>query len=247
MPEFTPDRDEVIKRAWEAGLRLLLCPADVTDSEGLVLTLGLSRQYPWIAGAGGVHPHQAKEFQPHHLEKIRSLAKNKEIVAIGEVGLDYHYNLSPPEKQRKAFHAQLTLAEELDLPVIIHSRKAGAEINVALEKSGFTRGAVLHCFTEDWETARLMLDRGFYISFSGILTYPNAGEIREIAAKVPAERLLVETDSPYLVPAPQRGRLKRNEPAFVIETARRLAEVRQVGLEKLAAVLRHNFSSLFRL
>jgi TatD DNase family protein len=245
MPEFEPDRAAVLARAWQAGVRSLLCPADITNPVSIARVLDMTGSYSWIAAAAGVHPHQAKELEPAHLETIRGLAKNGKIAAVGEIGLDYHYDFSPPEKQREAFRAQLRLAGELGLPVIIHSRKAAPDIIAAVAAANFTRGGILHCFTEDRATAMEMLDRGFYISFSGILTYPSAGDIREVAADIPAGRLLVETDSPYLTPSRLRGKAVRNEPAFVVETARRLAELRKMPFDELDALTLHNFQTLF--
>ncbi len=245
MPEFDPDRADVVARAWKAGVRSLLCPADITNPASVARVLELTGLCSWIAAAAGVHPHQAKEFQAAHLDKIRELAKDGKLAAVGEVGLDYHYVFSPPEKQKDVFRAQLGLARELDLPVIIHSRQAGKDIIAALVEEGFAGWGVLHCFTEDRATAWAMLDRGFHISFSGILTYPSAGDLRQIAADIPAARLLIETDSPYLTPSPLRGKTARNEPAFVVETARRLADLRKMPLEELANLTLRNFRTLF--
>jgi TatD DNase family protein len=247
MPEFAPDRGEAVTRAWRAGVRSLLCPADLTNPESLARTLELADGFAWILAAAGVHPHQAKALAPAHLEALKTLAAAGRIAALGEIGLDYHYDFSPRDKQVEALRAQLELAERLALPVIIHSRLAGPDVIASVTEAGFTRGGVLHCFTEDWATARDMLDRGFYISFSGILTYPSAGEIREVAVRIPDDRLLVETDSPYLVPVPLRRQAARNEPAFVIETARQLAALRRSPLEELAPLTLRNFRALFRM
>jgi TatD DNase family protein len=247
MPEFDPDRAEVVSRAWQAGVRSVLCPADATRPASIARALELNGSFPWIAAAAGVHPHQAKDLSPAHLEGIRDLTEDRKIKAVGEIGLDYHYAFSPPESQREAFRAQLELAERVALPVIIHSRQAGPDVLSALAEARFSRGGVLHCFTEDWEIARQMLERGFFISFSGILTYPSAGGIRDAAVKVPSDRLLVETDAPFLVPAPRRGKTARNEPAFVVETASYLASLRKTALEELAALTLGNFRTLFLL
>jgi TatD DNase family protein len=247
MAEFDADRSEVVKRAWTAGVRNILCPAEMTSATSLATVLALGQEHPWIAWAAGVHPHQAKELAPGHLDKIRELKRDVQIRAVGEIGLDFHYNFSPAAAQREAFRAQLRLAQELLLPVIIHSRNAGPEMIAAVTEEGFTRGGVLHCFTEHWDTAREMLDRGFFISFSGILTYANAQSLRDVAREIPLDRLLVETDSPFLVPAPRRGKEKRNEPAFIVETARVLAELKSITLEDIAAATRQNFQSLFKI
>jgi TatD DNase family protein len=247
MPEFDPDRAEVVSRAWQAGVRFILCPADAASPASVARSLELNSSFPWIAAAAGVHPHQAKDLSQAHLDALRDLANEQKIRALGEIGLDYHYAFSPPERQREAFRVQLELAQGLGLPVVIHSRQAGPDVVAAVAETRFTRGGVLHCFTEDWEVARQMLERGFFISFSGILTYPSAGGIRDTAARVPADRLLVETDAPFLVPAPRRGKTARNEPAFVVETARRLASLRKTSLEELGELTLSNFRTLFSL
>jgi TatD DNase family protein len=245
MEEFSQDREDVLRRAWEGGVRALLCPAEMTTAESLRIVLGLSERYPWIAAAAGVHPHQAKESSLGHLERIKTLATQGKIRAVGEIGLDYHYDFSTPESQRLAFRQQLELAQELALPVIVHSRNAGREISAAVEEAAFTRGGVLHCFSEDWQTAGGMMERGFFISFSGILTFPNARKLREIARKTPLDKILLETDSPYLVPHPLRRTTKRNEPLFIIETARVLAGLKKLPLEEIGRIAGENFQRLF--
>lgn len=244
MEDFDPDRDEVIRRAFAAGVTAVLCPADLTSDKSLRATLNIVAGHPSFLAAAGVHPHQAKLFSEDHARKLRDLGTGRTIAALGEIGLDFHYAFSSPKEQRQAFRDQLRLADELRLPAIIHSRLAGAEVATAVRKQGCRSGGILHCYTEDWNTARTMIDLGFYISFSGILTFPKAGSLREVAVKVPLDRLLIETDSPYLAPVPFRDR-KRNEPAFVVETARVLADLKRVSLEKLAEATTGNFFSLF--
>jgi len=244
--EFDPDRVEVVRRAWAGGVKALLCPIDLTAPESLPRILELKQEFSWVSAAAGIHPHQAKDFSPSHLDTIRRLARTGKIAAVGEIGIDHHYNYSPAPVQDEAFRAQLRLAQELELPVVIHSRDAGEEILAAVEGEGFTRGGVLHCFTENRGTAERMIGLGFFISFSGILTYRNAHNLREIAAELPLEKILIETDSPYLVPQPLRGAKKRNEPLFVIETAKLLAELKDRTLEEIAAITLRNYSSAFR-
>jgi TatD DNase family protein len=245
MPEFEADREDVVRRALRAGLVAILCPADLTQPGSMDAILGLMASFPKILAAAGVHPHQAKELADFHLERIRELAASGAIRAVGEIGLDYHYNLSAPECQRDALRKQLRLARELGLPALLHSRLSGPDIVAAIDAERFSSGGVLHCFTEDWDTARAMLDRGFHISFSGILTFPGAREVRESAKMVPLDRLLVETDSPYLAPVPFRGKVRRNEPAFVVETARVLAGLRGMPFPDLAETTTGNFGRLF--
>lgn len=244
MREFDADRDAVIRRAREGGVQAVLCPIELTDPRSRPLILELCQAHPWIAAAAGVHPHRAQEFLPYHLEAVRDLARARKIAAIGEIGIDHHYDFSPAPVQAEVFRAQLLLAQELALPVIIHSRNAGKEVTAAVEETGFSRGGILHCFTEDRETAERMIDRDFLISFSGILTYRNAAALREIAAFLPLDKLLVETDSPYLVPQNRRDKTKRNEPLFVVETAKVLAEIKERALDEVAAVTGDNYRAL---
>lgn len=245
MKAFNEDRDLVIQRAVQEGISAILCPAEITDPENLKITLDLIEKHENIIAAGGVHPHQAKRFSSDCQPKIEELAKTKKIYAVGEIGLDFHYNFSPPSNQKNVFRLQLNIAKELGLPVVIHSREAGNEVALAVEEEQFTHGGILHCFTEDWEFAKRMMNNSFFISFSGILTFPQAHLLREVAKKVPLEKLLVETDSPYLVPVPHRGHKKRNEPIFVKETAELLAGLKNVSLEYLADTTTQNFKSLF--
>ncbi len=245
MAEFDADRPETVRRAFAAGVVAILCPADLTRPESLPAIARLAAGFPTVLAAAGVHAHQAKDLVQAHLDGLRALAAAGSIRAVGEIGLDYHYGFSPADAQRPALRAQLALAGEAGLPVILHSRLSGPDIVAAVDGEGFVRGGILHCFTEDWATAKAMLDRGFHVSFSGILTFPKAGDLREVAAKVPLDRLLVETDSPYLAPVPYRGSGRRNEPAYVVETARVLAGIRGLPLEDLAEATTGNFARLF--
>jgi TatD DNase family protein len=243
MEEFASDLDAVFARARAAGVSAFLCPADVSDPAGLQTTLDLAAGRPDVTAAAGLHPHKAGLRGPAHLEAIRKLAAEGKIAAVGEIGLDYHYDFAPPEAQRAAFREQLALAAEARLPVIVHSRLAGADVREAVDAERFAGGGILHCFTESREIAESMIERGFYISFSGILTFPNAAGLRDVAGAIPLDRILVETDAPYLAPVPHRG--KRNEPAYVLETAGALARLRGLTLETLAAAVTANFRALF--
>ena len=245
MKEFDRDRSEVVERAFQDGIRSILCPAELTKTRSIQKVLELTGKYDTLFAAAGIHPHQAKHFHHDCAQKIIDLFKEKRIKAVGEIGLDFHYNFSPPRKQEEVFRHQLNIAQDLDLPVIVHSRNSGKEVARAIEEERFTKGGVQHCFSDDWEQAKRMMDHNFFISFSGILTYPKAFLLREAAKKIPLERLLVETDSPFLVPLLLRGKKKRNEPAFVIEVAKALAELKDVSLDKLADTTSKNFASLF--
>jgi TatD DNase family protein len=245
MEEFDPDRDDVVRRAFEAGLDHLLCPLDISSERSIRITQDLTAAFARIHAAAGLHPHQAGLFTPNLIAAVRGLAERKKILAIGEIGLDFHYDFATPHEQKDAFRGQLALARELGLPVIIHSRNAGLEIALAIREEGFSNGGILHCFTEDWDFAKTALDAGFYISFSGLVTFPKSQDLREVARKVPADRLLVETDAPYLAPVPHRG--KRNEPAFVVETAKLMAQIRKTSFEKISEEILGNFRSLFHI
>jgi len=246
MDQFDTDRDQVLQRAFHAGIQAILCPADIFEPKSLETTLGLTERYQNIIAVAGVHPHNAKSFNPDDSLKIEELAAARKIKGVGEIGLDFHYNFSSPSHQEKALRYQLELAEKLNLPVILHSRESGKELNKAIQDARFTRGGIVHCFTEGWETAKTMMDHNFFISFSGILTFPNAYPIREVAEKIPCERLLIETDSPYLIPHPLRKEKKRNEPAFVIEVAKALAEIKSLSLQELTRQTSENFKSIFQ-
>jgi len=244
--DFDGDRNQVVERAYRTGIKAILCPAEMTSSKSLEIILELGAKYNNLIAAAGIHPHQTKDFKPDFAQKIQKLALNKQIAAVGEIGLDFYYNFSPAQKQIEAFRSQLNLAQELALPVIVHSRKAGPEIMTSIRQENFHQGGILHCFTEDWRVAKEMLNHNFFISFSGILTYPKAYALREVAQKVPLEKILVETDSPYLVPAFYRGKIHRNEPSFVVETAKLLAELKNMPLTELSAATTNNFRTIFK-
>lgn len=245
MPHFDPDREAVIHRAEKAGVKAVLVPAEVTDSRNLNITQDLKKKFPNIIAAAGVHPHLTKNMTNQSTRIIENLAANREIHAIGEIGLDFHYNHSSPTQQITAYRTQLQLAQQLKLPAVIHSRLAAEEILLGINEEQFTYGGVLHCFTEDWEFAQQMLERDFYISFSGILTYPQAHSLREAARKIPLKKLMVETDAPFLAPVPWRGKIKRNEPVYVIETLKFLAELKEVPLSEAASQTTANFENCF--
>jgi len=247
LPDFNSDRTEVLNRARKNSVRWILCPLDLCEKNSLNVGLKLRSTDSEIFLAAGIHPHQAKELNLNHLDSIRKLAEEKKIVAVGEIGLDFHYNFSPPEKQLEAFRLQLELASELRLPVIIHSRLAAEKILESIRTAGFTGQGILHCFTESWSLAKALVDEGFLVSFSGILTYKNSEEQREVAKRLPLESLLVETDSPYLTPFPEKKTWKRNEPALVVSTARELARLKNLSLEKLAEATTENFFRFFKL
>jgi TatD DNase family protein len=244
MPQFDADRDEVVARAREAGVQEMLIVGGVDEEDGHLRALRVAESYGFPASAG-VHPHEAKLATDAVYDELRGLAKERRIVALGEIGLDFHYDHSPRDVQREVFRRQVRLAREVGLPVIIHTREADDETATLLEEEGAAEfGGVIHCFTGGPELARRALGLGFFISFSGIAAFPRSEGIQEVAKSVPLDRLLVETDAPFLAPPPHRG--KRNEPAFVVDLARKLAALREIGLAEIGAAATANFGRFLR-
>jgi len=246
--DFDADRDEVVSRARAAGVRAIMnVGTGDPHSDGLERAVAVAERYEGVFAAVGVHPHDAKLYDEEAERRLLSLTKKGgRVVAWGEIGLDYHYDHSPRDVQREVFARQLRLAREASLPVVIHSREADDETIEILsrELEGSERAGVLHCFGGGPRMAEAALALGFYISFAGNVTFKKADALREVALTVPAERLLVETDCPFLAPVPHRGR--RNEPSYVVETARFLATLRGVGPEELGRATAENFCRLFR-
>lgn len=246
-PEFDADRQEVIARARQAGVTTMLNVGTGDPASGAFeRAVELADAHPEIYGAVGVHPHDAKLYNDAAEQRLVSLVKaSRRIVAWGEIGLDYHYDHSPREVQREVFRRQLVIARQLNLPVIIHSREADEDtIDIVRESlSGSERAGVLHCFGGSLQMARDTIELGFYVSFAGNLTFKKAADLRDIARQLRLERLLVETDCPYLTPVPFRG--KRNEPARVVETAKCLAELHGRVVEEVGRITSANFAKLF--
>ncbi len=245
MSAFDEDRFNVIQSAFREGIKAILCPAEITEPESIQITTELTKSYENIYASGGVHPHKAKDFTEESLIKIERLAEENIIHAVGEIGLDFHYNFSPSDSQILAFRQQLNLAQKLDLPVIIHSREASQRIIDCIEEEKYSGGGVLHCFTGNWDFAQKMMAKNFLISFSGIVTFPKAHELREVARKMPLDRLLIETDSPFLAPIPFRGKIKRNEPKFVKNIAQFIAEIKNISQSDFSDQTTLNFTTLF--
>jgi TatD DNase family protein len=247
MDAFDPDREEVLARARAAGVVTILSLGLVNEKDSYQRALPLVRSHDFLFTAVGCHPHDAKIFDAKGGERLlKDLSRETRLLAIGEIGLDYHYNLSPPEVQREVFRRQVRVARELGLPIIVHHRDAPRDLLAILEeeKAGEV-GGILHSFTADLATAEGAIAEGFLISFSGILTFKNAAPLREVARVLPLDRILVETDCPYLAPVPHRG--KRNEPALVWETARCLAEVKGIPVDEVERATDENFRRFFRL
>lgn len=244
MPDFDADRDEVVARAREAGLVEMLIVGGVDERAGHRRAAETAARYGLPATAG-VHPHEAKLADERVYDELRGLAREGRIVAIGEIGLDFHYDHSPRPVQREAFRRQIRLAHDVGLPVVVHTREADDETCDILEEEGAgAAGGVIHCFTGGLALARRSLALGFCLSFSGIVAFPRAAIIQQVARETPADRVLVETDAPFLAPPPHRG--KRNEPSFVVEVARKVAGLREEPVETLAAAVRANYARLFR-
>lgn len=242
--DFDEDFDEIMARAREAGVTAMLNAGNNINE--LDRQLALSETYPFIYTAVGVHPHNAAEYPDIKAADFVEKSHHKKVVAIGECGLDYYYDYSPPDIQKKIFIEQIIAAQQTGLPLIIHTRDADDDTIAILDeyykKAPFS--GEIHCFSTSRKLAEFALSIGFYISASGIITFNKSGELRDIFKDVPLERLLVETDSPFLAPIPMRGR--RNEPSFVRYTAERLAQLKDIPFEKLAQITSDNFHNLFR-
>ena len=240
MKEFDSDREDVIKRAGDTGVDFI-----VTVGTNLALSrkaVSLAQKYQNIYATIGVHPHDAAKTDNRTFESLKELSQVQKIIAYGEIGLDFFRNISSQEKQIDVFGLQLELAQELNLPVIIHDREAHEKTLEMVKASGVRRG-VFHCFSGDYAMAKQCIDLGFYISIPGVVTYDKAKTIQDVALRVPLASLLLETDAPYLTPVPHRG--KRNEPSFIIHTAKKVAEIKKVGWEEVAQVTADNAMTLF--
>jgi TatD DNase family protein len=266
MSAFDKDREDVIKRARDAGLEAMITVG--SDLKGNLGALELSSKYDFIYASVGIHPHDAKDFTEETYKQLKELAtkyrsafsvqrsaKNSElrtpnselipkVVAIGETGLDYHYDHSLRDVQREVFRRHLSLANELNLPVIIHSREAKKDTLDILRESGMNKG-VMHCFSGDMDMAEVAMEMGFYISIAGPITFKNVKKLVEIVKVIPDDYLLIETDAPYLTPEPFRGR--RNEPSFILNTAKKIAELRGITFEDISRITTLNAKRLFDL
>lgn len=247
---FDADRDEVVRRAQDAGVKAMLVvgTGEAQDYENFARAARVAAEYKNIFASIGVHPHDAKTYTDEAEKNLIDLARsNKKIVAWGEIGLDYYYDHSPREVQRDVFKRQIRVASDLNLPIIIHSREADEEtIEILTEECSTNesfRGGIMHCFGGTAQMAEDLMKIGFLISFAGNVTFKKAENLREAARVVPLERLLIETDCPFLTPVPFRG--KRNEPAYVVETAKFLADFYEIELETLADQTTRNFIEFF--
>ncbi len=257
-PRYAEDREALLDRAWAAGVRTILSIGIGEGPDTMHQALDLARQYedrpatPKIFASAGVHPHEAQLADEAAYTKLDQLLAEPEVIACGEIGLDYFYNRSPRETQKQVFSRQMEIAAAHKQPIIIHCRPSDNSTNawddtldmIEDQWKPTALGGILHCFTGEWDHARRALDAGFLISFAGNITFPKAQPIRDTAAQVPLDHILVETDAPFLAPIPNRG--KRNEPAWVRDVAVKLAEVCQIDPESMASRTTENFHRFFR-
>jgi TatD DNase family protein len=247
-PEFDADREEIVERARVADVSLILNVGTGDPNAGVFeRAVDVGKKYESVYTAIGTHPHDARFYDDGAEEKIKALVQDDRVLAWGEIGLDFHYDNSPRDVQVEVFKRQLRAARECGLPVVIHTREAETETIEILKSDyeGAERRGIFHCFSGSMALAQQALELGFMISFSGIVTFKKAEELREVAKQVPLNRLLIETDCPYLTPIPYRG--KRNEPAYVVEVARCLAGIHGVEIEEIGRITSENFTSFFRI
>jgi TatD DNase family protein len=251
--QFDSDREQVIARAREAGVRTIVAIGNGNGPEQVDCGIRLAEKHDFMYATLGIHPHEARLADEAAYQKMEKLARHPKVIAWGEIGLDYYYDHSPRDVQKAVFTRQMELAAAAKLPIVIHCRPSEGSENawedcLALMREHWATeglGGILHCFTGNWPQAKRALDMGFMISFAGNVTFPKAQQIRDAALEVPLERMLIETDSPYLAPVPYRG--KRNEPVFVKETARKLGELRRSTAEEIGQQTSRNFYNFFKL
>jgi TatD DNase family protein len=245
--EFNDDREAVIERAIAAGVEHMLAIGTGEGPPDLEAGLRLADKYPAFYATVGIHPHDAAKAGPDDFKRLADLLAHPKVLAIGEIGLDYHYDFSPREVQKSVFIRQMEIAALAKKPIVIHTREAGDD-TLALIEQHWTPdgiGGIMHCFSGGPGEARRALDLGFYLSFGGIVTFPKALAVQEAAKSAPRDRILIETDAPYLAPVPKRG--KRNEPALIVNTERKLAELRGESYEELCDTTAENFRRLLLL
>ena len=250
---FEADREQVIAHAKEAGVQNIVAIGNGDGPAQVDCGIRLAEKYDFIYATLGIHPHEARLADQAAYQNMERLARHPKVIAWGEIGLDYFYFHSPRDVQKDVFVRQIELAAAAKLPIVIHCRPSEGSEDAWEDCLGLMRerwsakglGGILHCFTGDWPQAKRALDMGFMISFAGNVTFPKAQQIRDAALEVPLDRMLIETDSPYLAPVPHRG--KRNEPAFVIETARKLGELRRLSADQVGEQTARNFYKFFKL
>ncbi len=241
LSPYDGDLSSAITAAQDRGVERILCIGiDMANAETVV---NIANQYANVYASVGVHPLDVAE-ELVQIAELESLARSEKVLAIGETGLDYYYKNDTAELQQQSFKLHLDLAKAVNKPVVVHTRDAREDTLAIIRESGISEvGGVLHCFTENWAMASAALDENFYISFSGIITFKNATQLRDVVAKVPLERMLVETDAPYLAPVPYRG--KKNEPKYVVEVAQCIADIKGLSLPEVSEITSNNFDKLF--
>lgn len=245
--EFDADRDEVIQRAFDAGVEQMIAIGTGNGPPDLEAGVRLAEKYPAFYATAGIHPHDAGKAGPPDFKNLEALLANPKVVAVGEIGLDYHYDFSPRETQKAVFIEQMAIAAAASKPIVIHTREAWDDTLDLIEQHWTPHGiaGIMHCFSGGPAEAQRALDLGFYLSFGGIVTFPKALNLQEAAKQAPRDRILIETDSPYLAPVPKRG--KRNEPALLVHTARKLADLRSESFEELSRLTTTNLRRLLKL
>jgi TatD DNase family protein len=244
--EFDTDRDEVIQRALEAGVEHMVAIGTGKGPPDLEAGIRLADKYPAFYATVGIHPHDAAKAGPGDYRRLSDLLLHPKVVAVGEIGLDYHYDFSPRETQKSAFIEQISIAAAARKPIVIHTREAWNDTIALIDKHWTPHGlpGIMHCFSGGETEMQQALELGFYLSFGGIVTFPKALDLQAAAKAAPRDRILVETDAPYLAPVPKRG--KRNEPALMVHTARKLAELRGESLADLSQATSDNFRRLLQ-
>ncbi|MFL6306815.1 MAG: TatD family hydrolase [Candidatus Sulfotelmatobacter sp.] len=251
--QFDSDREQVIERARAAGVRTMVAIGNGDGPPQLDAGVQLAEKYSFMHATIGIHPHEARLASDHAYSEMEQLARHPKVIAWGEIGLDYYYDHSPRDTQKEVFVRQMELAGAAKLPIVIHCRPSDNSENAwedclrLIEEQWAPKGVggILHCFTGTWIHAKRALDVGFMVSFAGNMTFPKAQQIRDAALQVPLDRILIETDCPYLAPLPYRG--KRNEPAYVVETARKLGELRGLSTEEVGELTSRNFYNFFKI
>jgi len=244
VDQFIEDREETINRALEAGVTKMVVVG--FDEETIRLAIEIAETYDFVYAAVGWHPVDAIDYKESHLEWIEELTKHEKVVALGEMGLDYYWDTSPKDIQADVFRKQIHLAKKVNMPIIIHNREATADIiKILQEENAAEVGGIMHCYSATREELQACLEMNFYISLAGPVTFKNAKEVKEVAKVVPLDRLLIETDAPYLAPHPYRG--KRNEPAYVKLVAEEIARLREMSLEDVSRITTENALKIFRL
>jgi len=244
--EFDADREEVIDRALAAGVEHMMAIGTGNGPPDLEAGIRIADKYPCFYATVGIHPHDAAKASPADLRRVSDLLAHPKVLAVGEIGLDYHYDFSPRETQKSVFIEQMAIAAQARKPIVIHTREAWDDTMALIEQHWGPHGigGIMHCFSGGPADAQRALDLGFYLSFGGIVTFPKATDVQAAAKAAPRDRILIETDAPYLAPVPKRG--KRNEPALIVHTGRKLAELRGESFEDICTIATSNFRELMR-